>query len=162
MLSTSLKNFLLRSLYISLLLLSSFPEKKLYPLYWGYQSWPSWISSHFYHYLPETFHLFPLTPLEIHVFSWNVGISPWNYNNFYWKSPIFNIPISQTSLYLKHPSISNIPLFQTSLYLKHPSISNIPLSRTPLYLEHPSISNIPPSQTSLHLKHPSISNIPLS
>ena len=69
-------------------------------------------------------------------------------------------PLHQTSLYLKHPSISNIPLSQTSLYLKHLSISNIPLSQTSLYLKHLSISNIPLSQTSLYLKHLSITNIP--
>ena len=75
--------------------------------------------------------------------------------SLYLKHPsISNIPLSQTSLYLKHPSISNIPLFQTSLYLKHS------LSQTFLYLKHPTISNIPLSQTSLYLKHPSISNIP--
>ena len=75
---------------------------------------------------------------------------------------IITTSLSQTSLYLKHPTISNISLSRTPLYFKHLSISNISPSRTPLYLKHLSISNIPLSQTSLYLKHPSISNIPLT
>ena len=67
------------------------------------------------------------------------------YTNFQLKKredDVLQISVSQTSLYLKHLSISNISPSQTSLHLKHPSISNIPLSQTSLYLKHLSISNI--------------------
>ena len=44
-------------------------------------------------------------------------------------------PLSRTSFYLEHLSISNISLSQTSFFLEHLSISNIFLSRTSFYLE---------------------------
>ena len=88
----------------------------------------------------------------------NLSLLAYNIKHLF-NSKIF---LPQTSLYLKHPSISYIPPSHTSLHLIHPSISNIPPSHTSLHLIHPSISYIPPSHTSLHLKHLSISNIPPS
>ena len=67
----------------------------------------------------------------------NNKISLYNLTNV---SLISNIPLSRTSLYLKHLSISNISLTQTSIYHKHLSISNIPLHQTSFYLKHLQLS----------------------
>ena len=61
-----------------------------------------------------------------------------------------SLPLSLTSLYFEHFSISNITLFRTSLYIEHHSISNITLSRISLYFEHLSTSNISLPRTSFY------------